>query len=162
MMKSYPVRKRIRLPSYVYEQGHAFFITIATHRKYPWFLLYPNLGKHAIGLLRHLISAREATLFAWCIMPDHIHLLLRGDSVVEFVGSFKGTMTPMARQIEAGRRLWQRSFFDHALRDEESLYEIVRYIWENPVRAKIVENHSDYPWSGSEVWTDWREFCGRG
>ncbi len=71
-------------------------------------------------------------------------------------------LTPQARAVERGRKLWQRSFFDHALRKEESLTDVACYIWENPVRAKIVEEPIDYAWSGSEVWTNWRSFYGRG
>jgi len=95
-------------------------------------------------------------------MPDHVHLLLQDQEVVGLIRLFKGRMTPRARSIEPKRQLWQRSFFDHALRKEESLSEIACYIWENPVRAEIVEEPQEYPWSGSEVWPDWRKFYGRG
>ena len=79
-----------------------------------------------------------------------------GQGIVDFVQQFKGKMTPPARAIESGRKLWQRSFYDHALRKEESLNDVARYIWENPVRAGIVATAVDYAWSGSEVWPDWR------
>ncbi len=46
-------------------------------------------------------------------------------------------------------KVWQRSFFDHALRDEESLEAVARYIVSNPVRAGLVEDWRDYPFVGS-------------
>ena len=95
-------------------------------------------------------------------MPDHVHFLLQGKGIVDFIRQFKGKLTPQARAVEFGRKLWQRSFYDHALRKEESLTDVACYIWENPVRAKIVEEPIDYAWSGSEVWTNWRSFYGRG
>ena len=93
-------------------------------------------------------------------MPDHF--LLQGRRVVELVRQFKGKLTPQAQAVEPGRKLWQRSFYDHALRKEESLNDVARYIWANPVRARIVKEPAEYAWTGSEVWTDWRSFYGRG
>ena len=161
-MEHFPVRKRIRLPLPVYTQGHAFFITIATHQKYPWFSLYPKLGDAVIQIIRDLASVRGTKVYAWCIMPDHIHLLVQDHEVVSFVRLFKGRLTPRAREIEPGRRLWQRSFYDHALRKEESVAEIACYIWENPVRKGTIDDPTQYEWSGSEVFPDWKELYGRG
>ena len=159
-MELLPSRKKIRLAPSVYEQGNAFFITIATHEKHPWFQLYPELCKGAAEQMCHLASAQDIELYAWCIMPDHLHMLLHGPGIVEFVRRFKGIITPTARKLEPGRRLWQRSFFDHGLRKEESVFDVARYIWENPVRADIVKDPREYSWSGSEVWTEWRQFYG--
>ena len=161
-MERFPIRKRIRLPLPVYSQGNAFFITITTHLKHPWFQLHPKLSQEAIQIIRQLASLRHAAVYSWCIMPDHVHLLLQDQEVVDFVRLFKGKMTPKARKIEAERRLWQRSFFDHALRKEESLTNIACYIWENPVRAGMVDEPEKYPFSGSEVWPVWRRVYGRG
>ena len=154
-MERFPVRKRIRLPLSAYSQRYAFFITLTTHRKHPWFALHPQLCDMAIQILLDLESVRGSTIYAWCIMPDHIHLLLQDTQLVDFVRIFKGKMTPKARKIKPAKRLWQRSFFDHALRKEESLVDVACYIWENPVRATLVESPKEYPWSGSQVWLEW-------
>ena len=73
---------------------------------------------------------------------------------------FKGRLTPLARAFERDRRLWQESFYDHALRKEESLRRVAGYIWDNPVRAGLVEDPLDYPWSGSAAWSDWKAVYG--
>jgi len=91
-------------------------------------------------------------------MPDHIHLLIQGVEIINFIRMFKGQLTPTARAIDAERKLWQRSFFDHAIRKEESLQNVACYIWENPIRTKIIDEPMSYRWSGSEVWPDWRNF----
>ena len=161
-MKRPPNRKKIRLPLAEYDRGHAFSITIASHGKYPWFRLYPKLCDAGVSILRDSASAMKINVFAWCFMPHHVHFLLQGKGIVDLMRNFKGKMTPPARAVEPGRRLWQRSFFDHALRKEESLTDVARYIWENPVRAGIVKEPKDYAWSGSEVWPHWRDFYGRG
>ena len=161
-MEHFPVRKRIRLPLPIYSQGHAFFITIATHQKHPWFGLHPQLCDASVQIIRDLASTRGTEVYAWCVMPDHVHLLLQDHEVVSFARLFKGRMTPRARTMEPERRLWQRSFFDHALRKEESVADIACYIWENPVRTGTVEHPAEYQWSGSEVWPEWRQLYGRG
>jgi REP element-mobilizing transposase RayT len=107
--------------------------------------------------MRNLASTFETKTYAWCIMPDHVHFLMQCNNVVNFVRTFKGRLTPEARQLNPKKRLWQRSFYDHALRREETLSEVSCYIWENPVRAEIVQNPEDYSWSGSEVWPSWRD-----
>ena len=89
-------------------------------------------------------------------MPDHLHLLTQDADIVEFARLLKGRATPVARRHEYRRRLWQRSFFDHGLRRDESLGRVAQYIFENPVRARLVETPAAYRWSGSHVWPHWR------
>jgi REP element-mobilizing transposase RayT len=88
-------------------------------------------------------------------MPDHIRLLLQDRDVVDFVRLLKGKLAPLARRLEPDRARWQRSFYDHALRREETLSDVARYIWHNLVRAGLVMRAREYPWSGSLVWPDW-------
>ena len=122
----------------VYQRSYAFSITIATYQRYPWFGLYPELAGAAMRLVPEIVKTRQTVLFSWCIMPDHLHLLLKDKDIVDFVRLFKGRLTPSARGFERGRVLWQRSFYDHALREEESLEKVARYIWQNPVRSGII------------------------
>ena len=95
-------------------------------------------------------------MYAWCVMPDHVHLLLQDSDIVSFIRKTKGRLTTESRRLEPERKLWQRSFYDHAIRTDEKMIDVARYIFENPVRAKMVTSASDYPWSGSIVWPDWR------
>ena len=161
-MERLPVRKNIRLWPTVYRSGNAFSITISTRQRYPWFRLHPQLADSAVEILSTLSVRRGSSLYAWCIMPDQVHLLLQDEDVVEFVRLFKGKMTSVAFAGEPGRRLWQRSFYDHALRKEETLEAVALYLWGNPVRAGLVEDPRTYWWSGSGVWPEWRALYGRG
>jgi putative transposase len=82
---------------------------------------------------------------ACCFMPAHLHLLVVGADdapLVRFVQHFK--------QATGHRHpgLWQRSYYDHILRQEEALEDVARYIWANPVRAGMVENVLAHPYSG--------------
>ncbi len=85
-------------------------------------------------------------------MPDHVHIVL-GPSpscdIISFVGQYKNLAQRAAWQHGAAGRIWQVSFWDHFLREEESLYEVARYVLDNPVRKGIVKRWQDYPFSGS-------------
>jgi putative transposase len=157
-MTDLPERKTIRLPRQVYQQYNGFSVTIAASQRYPWFGTHVELADSAVRLLVDLAWERQTALYAWCIMPDHVHLLLQDRNIVEFVRLFKGRMTPKSRALEPTRILWQRSFYDHCLRNEESLTTVAVYIWRNPVRAGIVDHASHYTWSGSLVWPGWKQF----
>lgn len=161
-MQSLPRRKKIRLAPLAYRQGEVFSITISTFERYPWFGTHPELAGKAVQLLSDLVAERGTGLYAWCIMPNHVHVLVRDQDIVQLVRLFKGRLTPTAHTLNPKRPLWQRSFYDQGLRREESLAEVAKYIWENPVRAGIVDDPADYSWSGSAMWKDWRDFVRRG
>jgi REP element-mobilizing transposase RayT len=155
-MQDSPTRKRIRLANCVYRQDHAFSITIATNGRYPWFRVYQRLAAMVVELLLDSAKTRESVLYAWCVMPDHIHILLQDRDVLEYVRLLKGRLTVEARRLESNRVLWQRSLYDHALREAESLLSVALHIWQNPVRAGIIDYASGYPWSGFLFWPEWR------
>ena len=104
----------------------------------------------------HRTSEKYAfAVFAYCQMPDHLHLVLEAladdSDFLEFIRIFKQQSAFDWKQI-AGTRLWQDSFYDRVLRDSESTGKAVRYVLENPVRAGLVTHPDDYEHSGSFVY----------
>ena len=91
---------------------------------------------------------------AWVVMPDHFHgLLLVGDSapLSQVMRSFKGRVAVEVNRLFArAGPLWQTAFHDHAMRREEDLEEMARYIVANPVRAGLVKKIGDYPFWNAE------------
>jgi putative transposase len=154
-MKFVPVKK-IRLPLGVYKQDLIVFVTISTADRQKWFTESPKLADDAATILIETCRERTSSLFAWCIMPDHVHLLVGDENIISFVRAFKGRMIPRARAISPFKKLWQRSFYDHILRSTESIMDIAGYIFENPVRSGLVALPHQYPFVGSEVWPNWR------
>ncbi len=78
------------------------------------------------------------------VMPDHFHWLLElsdKHSLSQTVGMLK---SQTARAI--GQSIWQRGFYDHALRREEDILQTARYIVANPLRAGLVKSVKDYPY----------------
>jgi putative transposase len=151
------------LPLPIYTEGRVFFVTAATRDRAPWFAQFPELARILADIVDRTAAERGAELFAWCVMPDHCHLLVRDDALIAFVRLVKGRLTPAARSVlPLGASLWQRSFHDHALRKEESVNAVAEYIFENPVRHGLSRSPEEYAWSGSRVWPNWREFFGGG
>lgn len=107
-MKSFPVRKHPRLPIPVYQEGHIFFITCTTYSRFRWFERYRIMATTAVELLESLASERGTDIFAWCMMPDHCHLLIRDSNTIDFVRLFKGRLTPVARKLNSRVRNFGR------------------------------------------------------
>jgi putative transposase len=85
---------------------------------------------------------------------DHVHLLVEGLDVTSDMCSFANLAkqrTGHDYSQAAGRRLWQPSYWDHVMRDEESTWDVARYICENPLRRGLVERWEDYEFTGSSV-----------
>lgn len=94
-------------------------------------------------------SLGDASLLTWVLMPDHMHLLLQlgdRDPLALVVNRIKAR-SATAANLENDRRgpLWSRGYHEHALRREEDLRQIARYIVANPVRAGLVKRVGDYP-----------------
>jgi len=88
---------------------------------------------------------------AFVVMSNHVHWLVQlkeGTSLGEGVRRFKARVS-----IIFGARVWQRGFHDHALRSDEDVAGIARYVVANPVRAGLVQRVGDYAhWDA--VWLD--------
>jgi REP element-mobilizing transposase RayT len=147
-----PARKRIRLNSVAYgEGGRAFSITIGTSPRSPVFG-DSEFGLECISILKELSEETGTAVYAYCLMPDHVHLLLGtapGVSVTRFVGSFKSLCFAARRRCGNSRPFWQRSFYDRGLRKPEDLRVAAEYVLHNPVRDGLVTHWRDYPLCGS-------------
>ena len=88
-------------------------------------------------------------------MPDHLHLLVEGTTpdadFLEFMRTFK-QRSSFHWKRSFGGELWQRSYYEHVLRDDEDTVTIARYVLANPLRAGLVEDPLRYPFMGSFVY----------
>ena len=99
----------------------------------------------------HVAASNDFDVLAYCFMPDHLHLLVKGKTqdadLRVFVSTAKQRAAYVARTFIRGR-LWQPGYFDRILRDEDDAYAVIKYIRDNPVRAGLVQAADDYPFSG--------------
>ena len=149
MNGNYPSRKRLRLKDFDYSKPFIYFVTIREKSETPAFL-DDWINSQVIECLLEKAGKFGIRIHVYCLMPDHFHCLVQpvaGRSISDFIGEFKGKSVKIFR--DAGRRLkWQRSFYDHIVRQEEDLQELTKYILNNPVRKGIVADYRDYKYSG--------------
>src|SRR5256885_9023335 len=144
-------RKEIRLPREEYVGRKIYFITICCQDRLPIFK-HVVRAKIAVEALRRISVSQKFLVHAFCIMPNHVHLLLEGTSagadVVRFVARWK-QFTGYAFREQLPPRFWQRRFHDYVLRKADESDAVAWYIWMNPVRKGIVVGPEQYPFSGS-------------
>jgi REP element-mobilizing transposase RayT len=127
---------RVSLPK------HAYLVTIVTAYREPFFASFTE-ARVAVQCFHDKDVARHAQTLAFVVMPDHVHWLLQleeGGSLSETVRVYKAKASLILHQ-----RIWQRGFHDHALRDEDDLRDIARYIIANPLRAGLAMKVGEYP-----------------
>ncbi|KFF43202.1 MULTISPECIES: transposase [Pseudomonas] len=145
-MPDLPASNRLRIGRYN-ESNRIYLLTTNTLEREPIFSDF-KLGRLVVQQFRIAQYKGLATSLAWVVMPDHFHWLvsLEKGSLADLMRQVKSKSTRVVNAV-AGRqgRLWQPGFHDHAVRREESLEGIARYIVANPLRAGLVKKFGDYP-----------------
>lgn len=141
-------RGRVSLP------GQAYHLTVATRKREPSFRDF-HAASAVCRCFHNLVLLGDARLLAWVLMPDHAHWLLQLGDVENLslvVNRLKST-SARAANAALGRSgpLWTPSFHDHALRGDEDLASVARYIVANPLRAGLVTRVGAYPFWNA-VW----------
>jgi putative transposase len=96
-------------------------------------------------------------LLAWVLMPDHAHWLVElepASSLSGLISTLKRESTKAANAIASnpkGTVLWMPGFHDRAIRSDDDLAGVARYIVANPIRAGLVARVGDYAWWNA-VW----------
>jgi len=144
-------RKDIRLPRDDYVGKRIYFLTICSEKRRPIFLQSEYAGA-VVEELRKVADRLKVLVHAYCVMPDHVHLLIEGRTaetdVVRFVAQWKQGTGFRLREV-LSRRFWQRGFYDHILRRAADSEAVAWYIWMNPVRKGLAAAPEKYPFSGS-------------
>ena len=147
-----PKRKQIRCPYIDYSKTGVYFITFSTCEKRNYFWMCPGnkyntpdeIELNSTGtIVKETLQAISehypyTSLDYYVIMPDHVHLLLRylpsDDDMVS-----RKDITVIASQIKGivtkriGHSVWQKSFYDHVIRNDDDYLETARYIQNNPI-----------------------------
>jgi REP element-mobilizing transposase RayT len=139
------------------ERGRVYLLTTVTAGRRPLFRSLP-LARAVVVCLRYPHDRGQVVSHAFVVMPDHIHWLVQLQGNQTLAGLMGPVKTFSARRINAHRNLagcpvWQPGFHDRALRQEEDLEAMARYVVANPLRAGLVTRIGDYPhWDA--VWLD--------
>lgn len=110
----------------------------------------PRLASEITNSIGQCCQSLGFELYGYCLMPDHLHILFSprfGDySLADWLQRFKSYTTRVSWKYGFEGKLWQRSAYDHVCR-EEKLETVLAYILDNPVRAGLVENWEEWPWT---------------
>lgn len=95
---------------------------------------------------------KQFELLAWVIMPNHFHAaLVIGDTpLARIAQNWKSIVAVKANQVlRRTGRFWQPEYWDRYMRDEEQTRKAIRYIENNPVKAKLCRAPEDWPFSSA-------------
>jgi len=132
--------------------GPLFYLTCCVRNR------EPLLASQEVAAV--LVSAWEMSHETWrwevgryVVMPDHVHFFAapcdeEARSVGAFVGRWKSWTKRRIGQVGVTEFAWQPEFFDHVLRSSESYESKWEYVRSNPVRAGLVEEPEEWPFSG--------------
>ena len=128
--------------------GQIYHVTAVTNGKAPVFRQL-STGRILVSCLKFESDQRRATSLAFVVMPDHLHWLLQLSNDAALSGVVQNVKANSGRLINSESRstgpIWQRGFYDRAIRRDEDLPAIARYIVANPLRAGIARSCGDYP-----------------
>ena len=103
-------------------------------------LKHPAVANVIADTLRHFDNQRYR-LFAWCVMPNHVHVVARifpGHTLSETIHSWKSFTAKKANVLlNCTGSFWQREYYDHLVRNENEFERAVRYVAENPEKARL-------------------------
>ena len=95
-------------------------------------------------------------LFAWAVMPNHVHIVLKPhEKLAEVVRWVKTASAARANRLtgRVGQPFWQREYFDTWMRTSQELASVIAYVEENPVAAGLARRAEDWPWSSASKYT---------
>ena len=127
--------------------NRAYLITTVTHKRNPIFSDF-EVARLLIRELHSTCKELGIESLSWVVMPDHLHwvFVLNHSLISEVVRRLKGKSAyAINRHRRCHSKIWQKGFHDHAIRKDEDIKAIARYIIANPLRAGLVENIGDYP-----------------
>ncbi|HEY2547149.1 MAG TPA: transposase [Candidatus Acidoferrum sp.] len=143
--------KNIRLSPSNYQGKASYFVTLCCHDRQVTFSNPANCV-HLLEILRATSASRSFAIHAYCIMPDHVHLLAEGlephSDLLNFLKTLK-LKSSRAFSSHLNHPLWQKKYYDHILRPNESPDSVAWYIWLNPVRAGLATHPAEFPFAGS-------------
>jgi len=162
--QGYKSRKRFEV------KNHVRFLTFSCYHRLPLF----NNDAIKTAFLEHLVQSKKRQqfdLYAWVVMPEHVHLLLRPDlpshPVPDILQDIKGGFSnlvcgrwrkknaPILNRIRDPRgkiHFWQvGGGYDRNIITDDELREKFDYIHQNPVRRQLVDNPLNWRWSSYPV-----------
>lgn len=140
MKEKLPIRKKIRVNKYDYSKENIYFITICIKNRLEILgniKIESNIDLTSKGKIVNENINKISTLYEnvivdeYCIMPNHIHMILKinysnGITISKIIKHFK---TNVSREISCS--VWQKSFYEHIIRNENEYWKVKEYVKNN-------------------------------
>ena len=131
------------------ETNRIYHLITTTKDRCPYFSDI-QLGRLVVCALRYQHDRGNINSLAFVVMPDHMHCLVQLNEATNLSKLMASVKSWSALQVrKAGKisneNIWQRGYHDHALRSDEDIQSVARYITANPLRAGLVEDIGKYP-----------------
>ena len=126
--------------------GQVYVIAAVTHQRKLIFSDWSSAA-HASRLLHSFSNDAHVQTLAWVVMPDHIHWMfaLKDGPLHRPVQHLKSVIARDVNIVSGTTgQLWQKGYHERAVRSEEDLRAVARYIVMNPVRAGLVRRAGEY------------------
>jgi REP element-mobilizing transposase RayT len=119
----------------------------------PRYLRNPKVATSFVEALHHGEQVRKSyDLFAWVVIPDHVHVVMKPHyGLPEVMRWLKSATAVRANRLigRAGEPFWQREYSDRWIRGARKLASVIRYAEENPMKAGLVSRAEDWRWSSA-------------
>ncbi len=134
------------------QTGGIYFITFVVKNRELLFLKF-DAAHEFCKLIQENEIKNECCWLTWVLMPDHFHGLIQisdKSSLSTIIRQLKShTAIKVNQLLKRKGGLWQPAYFDRALRKNDDIKNIARYIVANPLRAKLIDNIGNYPFWNS-------------
>src|SRR3990167_3544378 len=128
-------RKAIRIKNYDYKTNGYYFVTMCTAMRKPLLEKY----KIEVEILLKDITKRFSglTVDFYNIASDHLHVIFVLNNAKVRLGNIVRTFKALVTKSTGCKPFWEWNYYEHIVRDEKALYNIRKYIQENPLKEKI-------------------------
>jgi REP element-mobilizing transposase RayT len=137
----------------IFTEHPIYYITACTYNRLR-ILDRPDVHSSFVQFALHAAD-RGVWVGRYVIMPDHIHLFSgfapQSMSLSAWMKSLKNAISKTLTNATFGGPHWQKGFFDHVVRSDESYDQKWLYVKDNPVRAGLVRSAEDWPYAG-QIW----------
>lgn len=159
MAKSIVIEKKHRLDPKLYTGLVCATFTLCIKNN-TYIFTEENIVNIFVRFLNKTIEKYKIKNWVYVFMPNHLHIILEGQTensdLLKCISLFKqltGYWLSRTQAKACGYQNqnveWQKDFYDHIHRKDDDLIKHIKYILDNPVRRRLVENWLDYPFKGS-------------
>lgn len=146
-------RKSPRLAGYDYSKCGMYFVTICTHEKRCLFGKTDMINTYGCIAETELLDAvthyKGVSVEKYVIMPNHVHAIVSIDSAAAnpptlstIIGGYKSAVSRKIHKTDPDLVVWQRTFYERVIRDENEFLNVWKYIDENPMKWELDEYHT--------------------